>query len=84
MAACKRDPDGINPKITSLTESVYSSVTIQPDSLYEVHSTVSGILDQTFVTEGELVLAGSPLVQITNTMPELNAQNAKIVFQQDF
>jgi multidrug efflux pump subunit AcrA (membrane-fusion protein) len=82
LFGCKKDNNGIKPKITKLTESVYSSVTIQPDSLYEVYSVVSGILDNTFVTEGDNVTIGSPLVQIINTMPKLNAQNAKIALQQ--
>jgi len=82
LVACKKDQEGIRPTVASLTESVYSSVTIQPDSLYEVYATVSGILDQTFVTEGDFVSAGSPLVQVTNTMPELNTENAKIALQQ--
>lgn len=82
LVACKKDQEGIRPTVASLTESVYSSVTIQPDSLYEVYATVSGILDQTFVTEGDLVSLGSPLVQVTNTMPELNTENAKIALQQ--
>ncbi len=82
LASCKKDKQGIKPALVNLTESVYSSVTIQPDSLYEVYSTVSGILDQTFVTEGELVQVGSPLMQITSTMPKLNAENAKLALQQ--
>ncbi|MDB9881854.1 HlyD family secretion protein [Bacteroidia bacterium] len=82
LASCKKDKQGIKPAIVDLTESVYSSVTIQPDSLYEVYSTVSGILEQTFVTEGDLVKVGSPLMQITNTMPKLNAENAKLALQQ--
>jgi multidrug resistance efflux pump len=43
---------------------------------------VSGILEKTFVKEGDLVSEGSPLVQITNTMPKLNTKNAKIALQQ--
>ena len=82
LFACKKEKNGIKPKNTKLTESVYSSVTIQPDSLYQVYSIVSGILDNVHVTEGDIVVAGSPLVQITNTMPKLNAQNAKIALQQ--
>jgi HlyD family secretion protein len=82
LVSCKKDKDGIKPLVTSLTESVYSSVTIQPDSLYDVYATVTGILEQTFVTEGDLVQTGSPLVQISNTMPKLNAENAKLGMQQ--
>ena len=76
--ACKSKEEKIKPEITNLTESVYSSVTLQPDSLYEVYAAVNGILDHFFVEEGESVKIGSPIAQIINTMPKLNAENAKI------
>ncbi|MBT8320705.1 MAG: efflux transporter periplasmic adaptor subunit, partial [Eudoraea sp.] len=34
------------PTRTKLTESVYSSVTVQPDSLYQVYAAVGGILEK--------------------------------------
>lgn len=76
--ACNSKEEKIKPKITNLTESVYSSVTLQPDSLYEVYAAVNGILDHFFVAEGEEVKIGSAIAQIINTMPKLNADNAKI------
>jgi multidrug efflux pump subunit AcrA (membrane-fusion protein) len=61
-----------------MTESIYSSVIIQPDSLYEVYAVISGILEQTFVEEGDVVMKNEALFKVTNTAPELNAQNAKL------
>lgn len=78
IAACKSKEEKIKPKITNLTESVYSSVTLQPDSLYEVYAAVNGILDHFYIAEGEEVKIGSPIAQIINTMPKLNADNARI------
>lgn len=78
---CKSKEEKIKPQITNLTESVYSSVTLQPDSLYEVYASVNGILDHFFVGDGELVKIGDPIAQIINTMPKLNADNARIALE---
>jgi HlyD family secretion protein len=79
--ACKSKEEKIKPQITNLTESVYSSVTLQPDSLYEVYASVNGILDHFFVGDGELVKMGDPIAQIINTTPKLNADNARIALE---
>ncbi len=64
-----------------LTESVYASATVQPDSLYQAYSKVLGILDNVWVEEGDSVKKGDPILQITNTSPELNVQNAQLALQ---
>ena len=63
-----------------MTESIYSSVLIQPDSLYQVYAVISGILEKNLVNEGDLVTRNQSLFQITNTAPELNAKKRKISF----
>jgi len=76
--ACSKEEDKILPEKRSLTESVYSSVTIQPDSLYEAYSTVAGILESNLVEEGDITRKGTALIQIINNTPKLNTQNAKL------
>lgn len=78
LPACNKKKQFINPKVQDLTESVYSSVTIQPDSLYHVYSMVSGILDKNLVEEGDEVEKNQPIIQIINNTPKLNIQNAKL------
>lgn len=82
VVACTTADNSIKPQVMGLTESVYSSVTIQPDSLYDVFASVSGIVDQFMAEEGDKIKAGSPLVQIQNTMPKLNAENAQLALNQ--
>ncbi|WP_282121972.1 efflux RND transporter periplasmic adaptor subunit [Algibacter mikhailovii] len=77
IGSCSESRYKILPTERALTESVYSSVTIQPDSLYQVYAIVAGILDQNLVEEGDVVLKDDPLIQIINSATELNAQNAK-------
>lgn len=77
LYACKEE-EHTTPQRISMTESIYSSVLIQPDSLYQVYAVISGILEKSFVEEGDLVVKNQPLFQVTNTAPELNAKNAKL------
>ncbi len=80
--SCGEKNDGITPKRTTLVESVYASALVQPDSLYEVYSSVSGILDKQFVTEGDTVAKGQKLFQIFKKTLDLNRENAKLNLQQ--
>src|SRR5690554_3213479 len=70
-----------SPTYEKLTESVYSSVTIQPDSLYAVFSSVTGIIDKVMVEEGDVVNEGDELFLITNNTPVLNTENARLALQ---
>lgn len=81
LYSCGEKQEKIFPQKTRLTESVYASATIQPDSLYQVYAAVGGILDRNLVEEGDNVLKGSPLVQIVNNAPKLNTDNAKLSLQ---
>lgn len=55
LLSCSKQQDKILPEQKSLTESVYDSVTIRPDSLYQVHAIISGILDSNLVEEGDII-----------------------------
>ncbi|MBO0331898.1 efflux RND transporter periplasmic adaptor subunit [[Muricauda] lutisoli] len=79
--SCSESKEKVYPTLMPLTESVYASATVQPDSLYQAYSIVIGILDKTWVEEGDKVKKGDPILQITNTSPELNAENAKLSLQ---
>ena len=81
ILSCTGKRDGVLPTERLLTESVYASATIQPDSLYQVFSSVSGILEFNFVDEGDLVKKDVKLIQVTNNTPKLNAQNAKLALE---
>lgn len=75
--SCIKKQNKILPSEKTLIESVYSSVTIQPDSLYQAYAIVAGILDNNFIEEGAIISKGETLLQIINNTPQLNLQNAK-------
>jgi multidrug efflux pump subunit AcrA (membrane-fusion protein) len=81
LTACQAEQEKILPKKRAITESVYSSVTIQPDSLYQAYAIVAGILDQNLVEEGDLVHKGEKIIQIINATPKLNTENARLALQ---
>ncbi len=78
MYSCGEQQEKIFPQKTTLTESVYSSATIQPDSLYQAYAAVAGILDRNLVEEGATVNKGDAIIQIINTAPKLNTDNARL------
>lgn len=81
LISCGGKQEKILPEKTTLTESVYSSITVQPDSLYQVYAAVGGILDKNLVEEGDVVKRGAPLLQIINNAPKLNSDNARLALQ---
>lgn len=81
ISGCNNDQEKIMPQRITITESVYSSATIQPDSLYQAHAIVAGILDKNLVEEGDLVKKGTPILQIINSSPKLNTDNARLALQ---
>ncbi|HWR93954.1 MAG TPA: HlyD family efflux transporter periplasmic adaptor subunit [Flavobacterium sp.] len=80
LYSCKQEKS-VSPKRISITESIYSSAIVQPDSLYLVYSVISGILEKKLIDEGDLVFKNQTLFQITNTAPELNTKNAKLALE---
>jgi len=81
LTSCGDQEQRIQASRTTITEAVYASVTVQPDSLYRVHAVVNGILDKILVQEGSVFRKGQALFQIINNSPKLNAENAKLTLQ---
>ena len=79
--SCNKPSETVTVQKRTITESVYASVVVQPDSLYYVHAIVSGILDRNLFEEGSMVRAGDPIIQIINNAPKLNTQNSKLAYE---
>lgn len=78
--SCNTNREFTTVQNRSIVESVYASVVIQPDSLYDVYSIVSGILDKNLVEEGSLVQRNQNIIEIINNTPKLNAENSKLAY----
>jgi HlyD family secretion protein len=78
VAACKDGGEKTNPTIETISESVYASGIVKSKNQYQVYSTVNGLIEEIFVTEGDEVKMGDPLMRVINEPSKLNAQNAKL------
>lgn len=78
LFACKKKTETIQPMVTDITESVYASGVIKAENQYQVFATVNGIINNIFVTEGDEVKKGTPLLSVVNETSKLNAENARL------
>lgn len=81
LPACQTEEQVQRASYASLTESVYASATVQPDSLYAVYAAVGGIIEEVLVEEGQAVKLRDPLFQLVGRTPILNRENARLTYE---
>ncbi|SHJ43750.1 Multidrug efflux pump subunit AcrA (membrane-fusion protein) [Arenibacter nanhaiticus] len=81
LLSCGDQQERMHPTKGMLTESVYASVTIQPDSLYQAYASVVGIVERNLVEEGHKVAKGDPILQIINSALLLSTENARLALE---
>jgi HlyD family secretion protein len=78
FAACGEKSELIKPSISDITESVYASGNIKSKDQYLVYTTVSGIIKNVSVSEGDTVSLGSTIITIDSKTQELAKENAEL------
>jgi multidrug efflux pump subunit AcrA (membrane-fusion protein) len=78
LIGCRSDEETIQPVVQDITESVYASGIIKSEKQYQVFATVSGIANEVFVDEGDLVEVDAPILFIANDAQQLMASNSKL------
>jgi HlyD family secretion protein len=78
LFSCSKESVQTKPSLSVMTESVYASVTIQPEDIYQIYSATPGILNHVFIKEGDIVKEGQTLAQITTTTPKINIESAEL------
>lgn len=81
LLSCKSKEEKIKPTIESISESIYASGTLKSKDQYQAFATVNGIIENIFVTEGQMVKKGDPILSIYNEAQKLNKQNAELAEQ---
>ena len=76
--SCKSKVEKIKPTISSITESVYASGLVKSKNQYQVFATVSGIIQDILVSEGDTIKAGSILFALADDAQRLNKENAAL------
>ena len=78
LLSCAEEKVKTKPVLTSMTESVYASITILPEELYKVYASSSGILDNIYIDEGDLVKKGQNIARIKAENSQINVENAQL------
>lgn len=78
LFSCGKKTEKTKPIRQSITESIYASGIIKSKNQYQAFATVNGIIDQVFVTEGDTVKIGTPILLISNDAQKLNNENAAL------
>lgn len=71
----------VHPQKGNVLQAVYSSATIKPYEYYTVYSTVSGLIQKKFVSEGDTVSQGQLLFSVESKATNLNVENSKLAYQ---
>lgn len=67
LSSCtyRADEDSTKGRISDITEAVYASVTIRPETTYHPQTSRSGIIEKILIKEGQLVKKGDILFQLS-------------------
>jgi len=78
LSSCNANKEEVHPEYRTLVESVYASVTVEPEELYEVFPSASGVLKSVLIEEGDTVAIDQLLAEVEATEPTINAENAAL------
>lgn len=78
ITSCSKSIETIQPELATITESVYASGIVKSQNQYQVFSTVSGIVEEIAVKEGDLIKIDQPILKLKNVSGKLNAENARL------
>ncbi|MBK8847427.1 MAG: efflux RND transporter periplasmic adaptor subunit [Bacteroidetes bacterium] len=78
IISCNSKVKKLKPAFQSITESIYASGVVKSENQYQAFSTVNGIINQVFVSEGDTVKVGTPILSIANDIQRINKDNAEL------
>jgi len=76
--SCSNSDERIRPEIQPISQSVYASGVLKSDGQYQAYATVNGIIAEIFVSEGDTVKKGEPILRVSDKVQKLNAENARL------
>ena len=79
LSSCQSsDSDVIYPQRQTITESVYASGLVKAKDQYEAFTLANGPIQELFVSEGDTVKSGDPILQIASDSERLQRENAQL------
>lgn len=76
--SCKSKVEKTKPAYSPISESIYASGIVKSENQYQAFATVNGIINAVFVTEGDSVKKGDPILAISNEAQKLGKENAAL------
>ena len=77
LAGCNRSGQETQPVRKEITQAVYASGKLYPIGHYTVFSKIPGYVERVFVSAGQSVHRGDPLVSVRNETNEMNLESAR-------
>lgn len=81
LISCGNKKETISPTEAPITESVYAVGIIKSAGQYQAFSMANGVIETIYVEEGDTLIAGMPILSITNDIQRLNRENAVLMAQ---
>ncbi|MEO0732613.1 MAG: efflux RND transporter periplasmic adaptor subunit [Bacteroidota bacterium] len=82
LGGCQRNGEGIRPRVQTITEAVYGSVTVVPRRSYTVYPSAAGIVEVSHLEEGMTVRQNDLLLRVKSEQAELERKKAWLQYQQ--
>jgi HlyD family secretion protein len=78
IISCKNKQETVIPSVEDITESVYASGIVKSLNQYQAFSKVNGIVEDIYITEGQYVKKGTPILSVSDDVQKLNKENSKL------
>jgi len=78
LAGCSGKKEIVHPEFQPITASVYASGVVKSRNQYQVFAPTPGVIGKIYITEGDLVKRGQPIVQVNNRATQLSKDNSQI------
>lgn len=82
FSGCNPEQTGIKPSVETITEAVYSSVTVVPKKSYTVYPAVAGIVEASVLEEGVQVAKDEVLLSIKSEQANWERKKAQLQYEQ--
>lgn len=76
--ACNTQSEYIYPTVEDVSESVYASGQVKARQQYQAYANANGIIAEVFLSPGDSVKVGTPILSISNDQTRLNRENAEL------
>ncbi|WP_170934888.1 efflux RND transporter periplasmic adaptor subunit [Hymenobacter gelipurpurascens] len=78
LGGCPSKSEQVRPVVSAISECVYAAGTIKSAQQYQAFASVSGVIRDIYVREGDSVNVGTPLLAVASDVSRLQEENAAL------